>query len=76
MGNSMNDTSLRNNNIRKNLDNKLLQIKKDRNQFDVSELSKVYNSSRTTIGRLLSERGDVRRVKISQNYCSSVWEFI
>ena len=80
MGNPVNDTTLRNHNIRKKLTHDLPELRKVSISFDVSVLAKRYNTTRTTIGRLLAERAeevkDIRRKRITQNYCPAVWEFV
>jgi len=80
MGDIMNDYTLRNKNIRTKLNYDLIQLKQKQKDIDVATLAKRFNTTRTTIGRMLSERayevGDVRRKRITQNYCPAVWEFV
>jgi hypothetical protein len=80
MGDTLNDYTIRNKNIRTKLNTDLQLLKQKQKCIDVATLAKKYNTTRTTIGRMLAERayeiGDVRRARLTQNYCPAVWEFI
>lgn len=76
----MNDTTLRNKNVRLKLNVQLNTLKEQHKGIDISSLAKQYNTSRASIGRMLSERryeiGDIQRKRVSQNYCPAIWEFV